>query len=438
MGKKSYNKADIIKYGQYYPAREGKGFCVRREVYLYNNKTASERLPKKSYQSQLKDIEDREEIWKVLVRVCKQENIKQFGRAYEEKLAMKTLLDNNPWITPSIRREFEKFIYANRKNASDGKYLYGVFETKFLKFFLDLKKVKDPHDFATVQFSWGLSLMNKPDNEKLRIWEKDYYPSKKTIVSIVQVANQFMEWMKTSYPKEFGSLSTLSPISRGQMESHESQRKFKGLFSEGYFVPEEHWQEIDKILQDENFITEYLKGYDIYPFIRLCYDYGMRRSESLATILKDVRGDYVSVERQLENMRNGEPQTSPTKGKWKRKTPHWHSDKTSTYYIVARIGKDKCQLIHPDTLTEKFKVAIDYLYRTGKVDKDYDIHDLRRTFITRSLHEHDGLEVSMASGHKNITTTMGYVRDDRSLADDVFVPDEIRENVVPMKQKKQA
>lgn len=436
MGKKSYGKSDIIKYGQYYPAKEGKGFCIRREVTLYDNRTASERLPKKTYASQIENLEDPQEIWRVLTRICKQQNIKQFGRAYEEKLAMKTILDNNPWITPSIRREFEKYIYANRKNSSDGKYLYGIFESKFLKFFLDLKKVKDPHDFPTVQFSWGLSLMNKPDNEKLRIWDKDYYPSKKTIISIVQVANQFMNWMKTSYPKEFGSLPTLQPISRSQMESHESQRKFKGHFNEGFFVSEEHWNEIDSILQDPGFIKEYLKECDIYPFIRLCYEYGVRRSESLGLQLGDIRKDSLIVERQVENMRNGEPQTSPTKGKWKRRTPHWHTSASQTYYLIDRIGKGNCKILHPDTLTEKFKVAIDYLYRTGKIDKDYDIHDLRRTFITRSLQDHIPLDVQLASGHKSITTTMGYVRDHRGLSDDVFIPEEISGNVMKLPKKK--
>ncbi len=436
MGKKTYGKADITKYGQYYPAKEGKGFCIRREVYLYTNKVVSERLPKKDYASQIDKLENPEEIWSTLVRICKQKNIQQFGRAYEEKLAMKTLLDNNPWITPSIRREFEKYIYANRKNASDGKHLYGVFESKFLKFFLDLKKVKDPHDWPTVQFSWGLSLMNKPDNERLRIWDKEDYPAKKTIITIVQVANQFINWAKTSYPKEFGTLAELNPISRSQMESHESQRKFKGLFNEGFYMPENHWNEVATVLQDDDFINTYLKGYDIYPFIKLSYEYGLRRSESLGVQLKDVKPKFLSVERQIENMRNGEPQTSPTKGKLNRKTPHWNIEATPAYYLIDRIGKDRCQIVHPDTLTEKFKVAIDYLFRLGKIDKDYSIHDLRRTFITNALQSQTPLAVQMASGHKNITTTMGYIRDDRGYDEnEAFVPPEVKDNVVKLKKK---
>lgn len=435
MGKKSYSKSDITKYGQFYWTREKTDFCIRREITLYDGRQLSERLPKKIYEKDIEGLEDPQDIINTLTRICKQQNIKHFGRGYEEKLAMRTLLDNNPWITTKLRKDFEKMVYAQRKNPKDGKYVYDLLETKFLKFFLDLKKIKDPNEWASAQHQWGQTLFNRPSSDRYRIWEeKDYVPSKKTILTIVQIANQFMDYLKLTNPKEFGTLAHLVPFTRSQMEDHEANRKFSGDFKEGYFVSDEDWEAIAELLQDDSFIDEYLKGYDIWPFVKLCYDYGLRRSESLGLKLDDVRRECLSVERQLNTVNDGKPVLQITKGKMKRLTPHWHTTAKSTYNLINNYGKGKCQLVHPDTLTEKWKVAIDYLIRTGKIEKDYDIHDLRRTFITKSLRDHEPLDVSQATGHKNIATTMMYIRDDRDLATARYIPDDA--DVVEMPKKK--
>jgi len=435
MGKKSYTKNEIIKYGQYYWTREKASYCIRREIKLYDGRELSERLPKKVFEKELEGLEDPKEIIDALTRICKQQNIKHFGRKYEEQLAMRTLISNNPWITTSLRKDFEKIIYAQRKNPKDGKYVYDLFETKFLKFFLDLKKIQDPTMWASAQHFWGQALFNKPDGEKYRLWEdKEYKPAKKTIIAIVQVANQFMDYLKLREPKEFGSLAHLVPYTRSQMENHEANRKFSGNFKEGYFIVKEDWEEIEDLLTDDNFISEYLHGYDIYPFVKLSYDFGLRRSESLGVRVEDVRQQCLSVERQLNSINDGNPRFEITKGKYKRLTPYWHTTAKQTFNTINKIGKGKCQLVHPDTLTDKWKVAIDYLIRVGKIDKDYDIHDLRRTFITRSLRDHDPIDVMKACGHKNISTTMAYIRDERDLATARYVPEDAE--VVEMPKRK--
>jgi integrase len=53
---------------------------------------------------------------------------------------------------------------------------------------------------------------------------------------------------------------------------------------------------------------------------------------------------------------------------------------------------------------------------------DYGIHDLRRTWITRTLDTQPPHEVMRAADHADLRTTMRYLRDKNQLSDKKFVP----------------
>jgi integrase len=73
--------------------------------------------------------------------------------------------------------------------------------------------------------------------------------------------------------------------------------------------------------------------------------------------------------------------------------------------------------MHPDTFYEKWCTYI------SSLNLSYDLHDLRRTFITKALRLHHPRDVQMAVGHVSLTTTMGYAQDDRDTSDEVFKPE---------------
>jgi len=72
--------------------------------------------------------------------------------------------------------------------------------------------------------------------------------------------------------------------------------------------------------------------------------------------------------------------------------------------------------MHPDTLWHLWQELMD------KLCMQYGMHDLRRTFITNAPAAHKPLDVMLAAGHSNISTTMKYLVDHRQLEHDVWLP----------------
>ncbi len=75
--------------------------------------------------------------------------------------------------------------------------------------------------------------------------------------------------------------------------------------------------------------------------------------------------------------------------------------------------------MHPDSLGKKFAAFM------AELGLEYEMHDLRRTFITRALDLNNGnaTPVMLAVGHTNSAVTMAYLRDNRVLDDEVWSPD---------------
>lgn len=424
--KSKYSKGDVVKYDCWYVAKELESFCIRREVHLVNNVTTYERLPVKLYRNLLLTYSG-DELEKELKTICSQQNINQFGKGYQQRIASQEYLEQSPWVTLKIRKEFEERVTDTRTNSKDSRYVYQLFETKVLKFFINIKKIKNPNDWVSAQHSWGLALLNSNKTKVDKIWEDDkYVPSKKTILQITQIANQFIDYLKNTRPLEYPGITHLKPLTRSQLNDHEGNRKMNNENNSddkpGYSIPDNDWNCLSELLQDKNFINEKLHGCDIYPFIKLCYDFGLRRSESLGLTVADVKEGCLSVARQVKGVTDGKPVLKITKGKEKRLVPYWYTGAQETYDTVSKINKNNCKIIHPDTLTEKFKIAVEQLYKQGKLAHNYETHDCRRTFITKSLRTYAVIDIARAVGHKSISTTLSYAREDRGLSEKVFKP----------------
>ncbi len=260
--------------------------------------------------------------------------------------------------------EFRERLLTEIPNAKDAKYLYGCLHRYAMAYFVSELKVLDPMQWHEHQSKWGMHLLS------LKL-------SAKSLRHIIQVTNRFLAFMKAP---------ALRPLTKARLKEHEAKHRLENEAHPGLYLQEVHWAQI--------------RNEAIYC---LMYNYGLRRAEALALKPEDVRQGYLSVERQYGN--------KPLKGRSKRKTPHWFASPAQCHAWIMQVEQ-----VHPDTLYLKFK------QRMLKLKLPYQLHDLRRTFITRALDEHSPLQVQLAVGHTSINTTMKYVRDNRELEDSVFKP----------------
>ncbi len=214
--------------------------------------------------------------------------------------------------------------------------------------------------------------------------------------------NRFMAFLHKKMPQEIPFIK-FDPISKAKFKDYHARINM-GIEPVGKFIADKDWTVIEKKLPAE-----------IAPFVILGYYYGLRRAETLGLELGDLAKGHLNVKRQLVNMNDGQPNYAPLKNRLERKTPHWFMNPEDTYALIEDALSKK---IHPDTLGVKFSHFI------ATLGMDYDLHDLRRTFITKALDKNNGnaTPVMMAVGHGNTDVTMRYLRDNRNLSDEVFVP----------------
>jgi integrase len=111
------------------------------------------------------------------------------------------------------------------------------------------------------------------------------------------------------------------------------------------------------------------------------------------------------------------------KGRESRKTPHWFcNDSGATAYSLIEKASN-LKLPTPTELSAVWAAYIEKLVQNQVIETNYDLHDLRHTFITKAIRLYKPVDVMHAVGHKNIETTMRYLHDDRTLDDEEFKPE---------------
>lgn len=326
--------------------------------------TEGKRYPRKDYPRDA----SRESLEMFVTRINGRENRRAI-EAIKIKLA---------FVPVEILEEFRVLLKIEIPNQKDARYHYKNLHRYFLAFFVEELRLMDPLQWKEHEHLWGDWLMNGRASH--------------TIKGIIQVANRFMSYLHKKRPKEVPSLR-FDPISKAKLKHYGASLKANEKPREA-FISEKHWTLIDSKLPD-----------DIAPFVRLAYYYGLRRSETLGLRLDDVRKAHLSVERQVRDQL--------LKNRQARKTPHWFCSPKLCHELIEQTLDKK---IHQDTLGVKFALFM------AELKLSYNMHDLRRTFITRALDVATPKEVMMAVGHANIETTMIYMQDDRDLDDAVWRP----------------
>jgi integrase len=292
------------------------------------------------------------------------------------------------FISPALLAEYQEWLEAQIPTKRNAQCEYTYLEEYFLNYFIGQLNLSNPLDWFSVHATkWAKFLLS------------DVAPkSAKTKRAIVQAANRFMGWLHKKRPEEVPPL-VFQPLSRAVYKDIEAARQMRGERKERRAISDVHWKEIRRSLSEE----------PIRPLVLLGYFYGLRRSECLGVRPEDVRQGHLCVERQLGKLGT----YFPPKGRGPRKVPHWFARASDAYAWAEDLQK---ALMHPDTLTDRWNALMVAL------DLDYDFHDLRHTFITKSVRKHPVADVMYAAGHKDLKTTSRYVHDARPSDDAPFKP----------------
>ena len=90
-----------------------------------------------------------------------------------------------------------------------------------------------------------------------------------------------------------------------------------------------------------------------------------------------------------------------------------------TYNNLTANLINQIELINPDTFSDIFKTEM------RRLKLPFQLHDFRRTFITRSLRKYNYMDVRLAVGHTDLETTNKYIQDDRGLNRKLFKPQKL-------------
>lgn len=371
-------------FGEFFLAKESQYYSIKRMVNLPCGKRTAHRLPRNRY-SQIENLKDLQDL---VIRLNGRENRRSI-QEIETKLA---------FLPTNLMEEFRALLLAEIPSQKDARLHYKNLHRYFLSFFVELMKLKDPIQWKSNETIWGMALLNELSlsDKKLQIFKPNIKKSVKTIKGIIHTANRFMAFLHKKMPQEI-SFIKFEPISKARFKAYNARLQLDAE-TVGKYINEKDWKTIQDNLPN-----------NIAPFIHLGYSYGLRRSETLGFELPDISNGHLNIRRQL--LKKGT--YSPLKNRLKRKTPHWFTEPTLTYsWIQDSLNKK----IHPDTLGVKFSELMKAL------GMDYELHDLRRTFITRALDTNSPKDVMLAVGHSSIEVTMKYIRDNRDLDDKVFIP----------------
>ena len=388
---------------------------IRRWVIFPDGRKAYERLPVKLYR------QIRDDIAELQTYV---DRLNYRNRKKDE--ALQRIRFQHAFISPSLLESYQQklqtIVPSQRDALCEFSYLYNY----CLTFFINTLKLNDPLDWKKNEHIWAQALLqqfsNKTEALRLKLRSSGKPHSPKTLRKIVNAANRFLSFLHEQYPDEIKPVK-LTPISRAQFSSLRAKRELDETTPTRKYISEEQWAQIRASLPE-----------DIKPFVYLAWHYGLRRSECLGIRPEDLKKSHLFVSRQLRKFPSFDGmEYGILKGKTCRKIPHYSCTPAETYIWIREIWKNPKapMLMHPDTLTERWNGFMKTL------GFEIDFHSIRHTTITRLVRAFTTNQSSVAAqkqslrelqlcfGHRSIETTMGYLKDDRALEDELFVPDTI-------------
>lgn len=392
------DKRRMVKWGLY---RDKGNWVIRR---------GSERYPVQKY----KRIRGNEEFLRALVL-----QLNAPLRAKEE-LAFKHSLVNE-----ELLEEYEQWLGLQVPNEFNARSEFKLLKKHFLNFFIGKLGLNTPAEWHQVHDTKWAKYLTSDDEEEIEVTPKGSSkpvkkrhrivpPSPKSKRSIIQAANRFVSWVHKKRPEFMPDLK-FDPLGKAYFKKSRADWNQDERHRKRFFVSDSDWLVISKDLPA-----------NIKARVMLAYHYGLRRREALGLQQGDVKNKYLLVERQLMRLNpvEGKPKYAVLKGRECRKTPHWFcSEKGAMAYSWIKEAENLKE-ITPTEFSTVWAEYIGSLKDAKKIEQNYDLHDLRHTFITKAVRKYNVVDVMHAVGHKNIETTMRYLHDDRTLGDEEYVPDD--------------
>jgi integrase len=300
------------------------------------------------------------------------------------------------FINEKFLAEYEDWLRTQIPREKGVKMEMSYLRRHFLQFFINQLDLKSPQDWYEVHDTkWANYLLS------------DLAPaSSKAKRDVINAGNRFLRRLHFLRKEEVPELE-FTPISPAKFAAIEAEREMNGEARESKYILPEDWRVIEKALPNYPHLE---------PFVQIGYRYGLRRQELVGLLPEDVRKGHLRVNRQME--KQGE--FTYLKGKKQRNVNHWYATPAQAAGWLLRIQRDALT-VHPRTLSAYFDELIEDL--SDRLTTTYTLHDLRHTFITRALREHNSRDVQLAAGHKHIGTTMGYAHDDRDSSDEAYLPE---------------
>lgn len=365
---------------------------VRRWTVDHTGRGRNERLPTEQYAHLL---DDRAELDAFVRRLN--------AAIFREQAAIEAILDRSAFLNQQMLERYRAHLDAHVPNPVKVEEMLSTLKKHVLGVFVGRWNVINPKDWVEYEDRWYKYLLEDPEVPKAASTKK----------RIIQYLNRFVRWLHKVRRDEI-PLYVFDGPGFHKMAAVERTRKKK----ERRYIPDGDWQTIERSLPD-----------DIRPWILLCYDYGLRRKESLGLAYRGtdaVKANYLKVEKQLLRFdpKKGTKEFAPLKTQGRqsvtnkpveyREVHHWLGATPNRAYDL--IEEAMPRLMHPTSLTKRWR---EYMISLGMT---YDIHDLRHTWITRARAKYPPRDVQLGAGHASSETTERYSHDHREHDDKPFKP----------------
>lgn len=287
---------------------------------------------------------------------------------------------HHTYVNSTALERFERHVRKNSRIEDEhGPATVNLLNQHVFEFFIVQKNIPDPSRWHRVETEWGKWLQAKE-------------LSAGTIKRIVNTANRFAKFLVDKVYPTMDTPRKLEPVGRVVLSDMLKKSDDKSK----YIKPET----FDKICK-----WTAANRPDVLPNIILCYQFGLRISETQGLTKNKLLKNSLLIDEQGDYVLNGEIVRKTVKTD-SRRVPYWKINAKETWKMIQQI-----EVMHPDTLIKRVNKCLKKFGHTS--------HDFRRTFITDALRNHHWKDVQKAVGHTDVRTTLGYDQDDRNLSDEL-------------------
>lgn len=387
-GKRLWSQEDTVcKWGVYQePNKDGQTITtIKRFIKFKDGRSTWQRLKKPFYKDYLNSKRELENLVIYLNGLDPDEH--RAGIKYKLK---------ESYIPRVHVIKFQRMVRENflNKDKKDIDYRLGNFIMYGLNWFQE--QTEKVNEWKKFEKRWGECLINMSSNIKPRerIFPEGELKSKNTLVRIVWMMNQFLEYLHEVYPNKYPPMR-FNPISKSQFNSLLKERKALELVRERTHIKDSDWIKIQEAIKDD----PHLK------IIQLCYEFGLRRSEALSLTIENLFIDNLHVKEQVWKVDYNTDSYifKPTKTGDPRRIPYKASQSKLTPQQIAKII-DGVPIISPNQLTKKWRAKMIAL------GLKYDIHDCRWSFCRYAVNAFPLKTAMEYTGHKSIETINGYLQ----------------------------